>query len=713
MKKFTVAVLMLTGISVCSFAETRRGYREKENVRYLPREEISKALQSPERKNVTLPSRVDHSQSVYMSSLVNQGVMGSCGSASRICYMFAYEINNYRKLSGKDEANMYPSHFTWLLTGQNSDKENMAIFNGIPNIQVYGGRQYNPVYGGNVGWPVDESNSYYGWMQGYDKWRSAMDNRLEKTASIKTTTDDDLEYLKWWIYNHHNDDSFSEGGVTGGGAASNGWKTNKIPSGKYRAGEMIVTQYGSTMDHGVVWAGYDDDIEYDLNGNGTIEDEERGAIIMLNSWGQWGNNGCAYVPYKIVKEFNGGLGAELYYIRKDYKPLDVFKIKMEYSQRKSIRISIGISTNPNATQPTKTIVAEHFNFPGNSSNPELGNCPMLGQYNGIMNYEPMEFGLDLTDLSAIGIDTRNNFSYFMIIETAFDATGTGKVHELEVIRHEDNIRTVGSINNPVTISGAGKKYIIPIQVPGISTAEPEYIYVPQKRLSVYKCDTEETSGEGPNNGKAIYAIDGDNNTYWHSKYQSGRVMFPHTITFAIDSVYAINGFEYLPRQDHSNGRIGTYELYISKSAGEQGVKVCNGTFENNSKIKHIFFESVRGRYITLKSYNAADGDQNTCMAEFNLFYDPKDTGDVNSLPQEGLNTQITVTQTGSAVQIHGSNNITSIEIYNINGMIMMQNKSDIPSDVITLNTDMLSKGIYFMRVIGTDNKTQAVKFIYR
>lgn len=47
--------------------------------------------------------------------------------------------------------------------------------------------------------------------------------------------------------------------------------------------------------------GYDDRIEFDLNGNGICGEasaDERGAWIVMNSWGaDWQNEGAVYVPY--------------------------------------------------------------------------------------------------------------------------------------------------------------------------------------------------------------------------------------------------------------------------------------------------------------------------------------------------------------------------------------------------------------------------------
>ena len=124
---------------------------------------------------VQLPDHVNNGEDKYFSPIFNQDG-GSCGSAQNIAYMFGHEINAWRGLDGSLPENMYPTHFTWLLTYQNSDKEVMACTNGIPNVVTYGGRTYSRLFGAQT-----HDDNDYGWMQGYDKWFSAMWNRAESS----------------------------------------------------------------------------------------------------------------------------------------------------------------------------------------------------------------------------------------------------------------------------------------------------------------------------------------------------------------------------------------------------------------------------------------------------------------------------------------------------------------------------------------------------
>lgn len=57
------------------------------------------------------PDHVNNADLRFFPPVFNQDG-GSCGSASRIGYMFTYEINAYRGTDASLPENIYPTHFT-------------------------------------------------------------------------------------------------------------------------------------------------------------------------------------------------------------------------------------------------------------------------------------------------------------------------------------------------------------------------------------------------------------------------------------------------------------------------------------------------------------------------------------------------------------------------------------------------------------------------
>ncbi len=568
--------------------------------------------------SLTLSDRVDHSYSDYMRPVFVQDG-GSCGSASRICYMFAYELNSFRDVMGSLPENTYPSHFTWLVSYQNSSKDQMARDNGVPNSIDYGGDTYSTIFGDASQDCFDED---YGWMTDYGRWYNAMFNRLDHNTFLDLDTPENLDLLKSWMDDHWGDSDFMEGGVAGAGCAITGVDIVEIPPGEYEAGKQIVQAWGPTIDHGTTWSGYDDDVGYDFSGDGQITNDvditgdevvdmadwERGALIMLNSWGSgWGNSGTVYVPYRLLKLDD--MAAEFYRIRKDHVPEHVMKILMHYTKRSKIRISVGIAPDTLATRPVRTEPCHHFLFAGN------GDVPLLGRWaDGQMHSEPMEFGYDLTGLD-FGIDTREPFTYFLQIETTSDADGRGAISSVSVVDYTGDPGGVefDSQETNVTIAGTGDTTFVAVRMPGDPGSNPEHLYIPQSEMSVHYFDSQETTGE---DGRAVNAIDGDLGTIWHTRWYFQTDPLPHEIQLDLAEIRPVTALQYLPRQNSANGRIAEYEIYVSIDAVAWGTPVATGIWGNTSAEQTVTFPAQEGRYVRLRALSEVNGNpwrNHTCF----------------------------------------------------------------------------------------------------
>ena len=421
-----------------------------------------------------LPPFVYNGQDKYFPPIFNQDG-GSCGSAAGVGYQFTHEINSYRDADASLPKNQYPSHFTWLLAYQTSTTEGMAKAIGIPNVPTYGGRTYSRLFGAQT-----HDDPDYGWMQGYNKWYSAMWNRSAYDFSLApTNTPEGRQELKEWLYDHSGDETMHGGGVAGIGVAAYGtWGFIPKTDANDAAGVTnmkYVMKWGDTFNHALTVCGYDDRIEFDLDGDGIVgepEEDEVGAWVIANSWGDgWENKGFIYCPYKYsfaVDNDTWTWTPGAYVIRQDYRPLRTIKITMDYSRRSELLLSAGVSENLSAARPEHTIPFEHFRYAGNtlgaSPAPEV---PMLGRWVDGMHYEPMEFGYDLTDLT-FSVDRTKPLKYFFIVKTQSNAIGNGQIYDASIINYEiDNEGVeIPFEKRNVTIRNRGRETIISVIVPG-------------------------------------------------------------------------------------------------------------------------------------------------------------------------------------------------------------------------------------------------------
>lgn len=446
------------------------------------------------------PDHVNNAETRHFPPVFNQDG-GSCGSASRISYMFSYELAAYRNLDGSKAENYYPSHFVWLHTnspGSITDQGKDAFVTrvGVPSAATYGGQTYSSLFGYQ-----EESYEDFGWMQGYDKWFEAMHNRMLKPSNfpVNVGTEEGREAVKNWLWNHNGDNSFAAGGICGIGVASGGvWKA--IPKTDTNdeigvTGMQYVSQWGTQVDHALTIVGYDDRIEFDLNKNGVYGEasaDEKGAWVIVNSWGKWWcNDGFIYCPYAHgVPAFNGDgtvpnnfWTPEIYRVRKDYRPLRTIKLKMNYSHRSELALSAGVSADLNADAPEKTVPFVHFSYSGDgnygNSNP-APEVPMLGRWaDGKLHTEPMEFGYDLTDLTE-GYDMNQPLKYFFIVDTRTWAKGKGTIHNAAIMDYQydlQGIETPFGVGEGIEIKNAGNKTIISVIVYGSNYHAPQNIAI--------------------------------------------------------------------------------------------------------------------------------------------------------------------------------------------------------------------------------------------
>ena len=412
----------------------------------------------------------------------------SCMGSAFTGYMFTHELNALRNLDGSLEDNQMAIFFSWLLTYQNSSKEDVEMYNGSPSATDYGGRTNSSIYG-YYDWHARDA----GWMQGYDKWHRAMFNRAQGfyTFPNHVGTEAGRMALKRWLYNHNGDTDFRTGGVcyitVGASSPSATIKSTPANEAAGVVGLRYIDQWDKAMNHALTIIGYDDRIEFDLDDDGVYGDEakdEKGAWIVANSWGEnWANGGWTYVPYRyggVTGKVTSGDWWQPYvtYARKNYRPKRTLKLLMDYDHRSELALSVGISADTAAATTASRMNMSMFQNAGDGGEDRSGGAPavpMLGKYaDGLMHTEPMEFGYDLTDLSS-GFDNTQPLKYFFNVRIS-GRLGKGHIYKASIIDY--NLNTGEGVEIPFQIDTVtldpkvGSAYSIAVVVPGEKVNAP-------------------------------------------------------------------------------------------------------------------------------------------------------------------------------------------------------------------------------------------------
>lgn len=514
----------------------------------------------------SLPDHWNNAEQTYFPPVFSQGGYGACGVTSHVGYMLTSEMNAANQTNGQLEANQLCPMFQYIFTYNGPGKDDMGLYVGYPTADVYGGRYPGSLYGG-----YEYSSGVAGWMQGYDSWYNAMCHRIGSAENLndgkghKYSTNPDTDgfnFIKGYLYNHNGDEAFhGNGGVLcmGVGIASSAQgtvpSTSKNDANSFTGQKYMLHWNFGGGDHAMTIVGYDDRIQFDLDGNGVAGEtsnsqgqNENGAWILVNTWGNWANSGFIYAPYaqgggvsynKKIPALTDAGGNKLpaglsatdvtaitdangnttgytynnteytysttdsvpfypqkwywepyaYHYRVGYKPQRTMKITMEYVHRSEISVVVGVAQNTSATRPEKTFTFPYINYTGDGTGKDPAT-PLLGQWaDGTMHYEPMEFGIDLTDLSD-GFDYSRPLKYFLIINTSADAdkqNGSGRIHSASVIDYQFSDKGVETpfqfSEQEGAIGNGGQQTLLSVVVSGESLPAPMNAMISDNTLS--------------------------------------------------------------------------------------------------------------------------------------------------------------------------------------------------------------------------------------
>jgi chitodextrinase len=124
--------------------------------------------------------------------------------------------------------------------------------------------------------------------------------------------------------------------------------------------------------------GYDDRLWVDLNSNGLVDDGEKGAFKVANSWGSgWRQNGFAWFAYDALKAVSAVSGAPAdgrvegwwdrtaYWMtaKAEYAPKLTAEFTLNHAKRNQLYVTLGVS-NTNQTSPTSTWEPPAFFYRG-------------------------------------------------------------------------------------------------------------------------------------------------------------------------------------------------------------------------------------------------------------------------------------------------------------------------------------------------------------
>ncbi|NOR44188.1 MAG: T9SS type A sorting domain-containing protein [Candidatus Delongbacteria bacterium] len=393
--------------------------------------------ESYENRKSELPYTVDNSLEPYFRGVFNQQG-GSCAQASGVGYTYTYEQNFQRGTSADITDNQYPTHHTYNFLNSGSGANGSWHFDGWDIIEA-GGCPNVTDYGGML-WPSSDYDfMHILWMDGYEKYENAMNNRVLEQVAMPIGTPEGLEVLKQW-FNDHCDSSAAGGIAVFAAGVSYTFERGILGMNSFCPGESVVLKWDENVNHAMTFIGYNDSIRWDyntdgkftndidINGDGIVDmqDWEVGGLKMVNSWGTtWADEGYSWVMYRTLAQSlaDGGIYNSIAHsvrTRDSYEPTLKLKTIINYSDRDDLKIMAGIANDLSATEPEHTITFPYFNFQGGDAIGMAGDGNIL------------EFGLDITPLLSYAT-SGTEAKFFICVEHCGGGTGRGSITSFSII----------------------------------------------------------------------------------------------------------------------------------------------------------------------------------------------------------------------------------------------------------------------------------------
>ena len=545
-----------------------------------------------------LPSAVDNTENPYFFQGYDQGESGACASISRITMSLGYERNAYYRVPA-DSSNLLPAYFTWQVVASGHASEALLAQKvGIPDATTYGGILYSNTYGkssSNV--PED-----YGWMQGYSRWHAAMHNRIDSVTFVSLATPEGQDSLKGWLYNHWGDTTFAAGGVAAASFDIDSWTLDTIKVKKKKW--IVATSLPGATNHSVTIAGYNDSI---------CIGDDCGVWIVQNSWGlSFGNKGRFLVPYSVYAESRSPV-VEVFHLRKDYAPKRTIKVRMSYGDRSKIQLSVGVSQDTSAEAPSKTEYLYHFKNDGFKG-------PMLGTWKDGVHTEEMEFGYDLTDISA-GFDLRKPLKYFFTIQREdYEDEGTLSFLSIKDYANDSLVQELVVVEDSLELSDQGR-YEWAFVMPGNPDATMDYVL--SDAYSFEKLPPTASKSSSQN------LRDGNPSTVWKSTNLS---KFP--VEFLLSTESETMGLMY-QGDEMLDGIL--YSFTVSGTTdGEEFEELATGAFKEDDSPQYVFWEQGKYSQIKIEVDDLWPSSDNSAHIAELMLITPPDSAPFEAIAMDGL-----------------------------------------------------------------------------
>jgi len=423
--------------------------------------------------NTSIPSTVDNSATKYFPNIMNQGELNSCNAFATVYYQLSYTVN---KELNRD-ASLLENKFspTWVYNMINDGLNNATYISDIMKIVT----EIGVVSIDSV--PVDtleNENDVKNVRTSKDLWMEASNYRVKEHFYIGPSVDPTITDASQLVYTDEDilaiKQALAAGEVLTCSTYPHRWKTAKIkksdkaPNNATYKGETIITRSSGInyLAHRMTIVGYDDNIWVDINKNKQVEEGEKGAFKLANSWGtEEGNDGFIWMSYDALKIKSDIDTSKLRNFKRTCGLYNIMGINVDLNSQyddcyavldiqtkdlDSINVTISATSNDGTT---KTFTPAPF-----SNAMEFGLGPY--SFNDAEKIDRGQFYIDLSHvIKGTTKENINNYTWNIHVEDSSEENEI-IIHSVNIYNKSDDSLSEPYNNNVITLNNSSYTFKI-------------------------------------------------------------------------------------------------------------------------------------------------------------------------------------------------------------------------------------------------------------
>jgi C1A family cysteine protease len=248
---------------------------------------------------VAIPRKVDNSALLAFPEIRNQESIGSCVAFAVGYYQYTYALGRIAGWNNKNPTNTSKVSPKWLYNLVNGGSDNgSSVYAAHGILKEHGALTWSEFpYSGDTSNPIN----YREWPRTTAAWKNALKYKSLGFAWVdQPSTPEALAQVKSMLAN---------GQVLTFDTYIYSWEFEQVDNDPTTSadnafvGQQVATwMNGFEGAHEATIVGYNEDIWVDINGSGTVDVGEKGALKIANSWGSdWQNAGYVWVAYDALQ----------------------------------------------------------------------------------------------------------------------------------------------------------------------------------------------------------------------------------------------------------------------------------------------------------------------------------------------------------------------------------------------------------------------------